>query len=79
MADVIDDCGPAFPIPAGPEPRTNDYFDGMTLRDYLAGQALSGELASQRDEVIYTTKNDQKGLADWCYQMADAMLKAKGS
>ncbi len=58
--DKIDDGGPAFPIPleqfvAG---RTL-VVKGMSLRDYLVGQALSGtaciyrcNLESGQDEVV---------------------------
>lgn len=48
--------------------------DGMTLRDYLAGQALIGKLSrikewSAIDAPIY--------MAKFCYEYADAMLKQR--
>ena len=60
----------AFPIaiPAGCE----GYEDGMTLRDYFAGQALAG-IASDPDIDISIYDR-----AKWSYRMADAMLEARG-
>ena len=40
----------------------------MTLRDYFAAHAMQGVMAR-------TT--DQGGIAQWSYEMADAMLKAR--
>lgn len=40
MADQMDDGGPAFPV--GAEPYRDGKSDGMTLRQYYAGQALAG-------------------------------------
>ena len=68
----IDTGGPAFPMPSGPEPRVNTathYNEGMTLRDYFAGQVLP---------IIYA--GDMRRLetgAREAYEMADAMLKAR--
>ncbi len=56
-------------MPAFPTPETN----GMDLRDYFAGQALQGLLASGLRERI---ENDR--LARWSYDQADAMLEARG-
>jgi len=57
--------GPAFPRPASEDNRPQV---GMTLRDYFAAVALGG--LDVADEDI---------AAKWCYQMADAMLKARES
>ena len=46
---------------------------GMTLRDYFAAAALTGLL---RDTEAFN--NDAKA-AEWAYQFADAMLKARAS
>ena len=51
--------GPAFPVPA----EFND--EGMTLRDWFAGQVLAG---------ISTSYTDQQDEAEWTYSVADAML-----
>ena len=44
-------------------------FAGMTLRDYFAAKALQGMSADISDEVW---------AARWCYEMADAMIQARG-
>ena len=62
------DGGPAFPVIDGLV-----YGKGMTLRDYFAAKALIGIMADPADTQPYT--NDE--LAHWCYQVADAMLKAR--
>ena len=60
--------GPAFPT-------TNENYqgrysgDGMSLRDYFAAAALSHS---------YTQDEGKPGrIAEWAYQIADAMLKAR--
>ena len=62
-----DDGGPAFPRPASPPPATGLEWaeDGMTLRDWFAGQVLAG---------ISTSYADQQDEAAWAYSVADAML-----
>ena len=63
---------PAFP--------TTGYFEtdgrwmvqteGMSLRDWFAGQSLQGMLAGcPPGEIV-----EEKSTAEWCYQMADAMI-----
>jgi hypothetical protein len=61
----------AFPIaiPAGCE----GYEDGMTLRDYFAGQALAGITGDPSVEDM-----DQNEIARAAYLYADAMLEARG-
>lgn len=68
-----DDGGPAFPRLEslhGNHVRVPDYraesVGGMSLRDYFAGQAITGIGATPVREV------DE--AANWAYQMADAML-----
>ena len=63
--------GPAFPGPSFTQGgHANGHAMGMTLRDWFAGQALAGLLASG-------------GAADWsndaenAYRAADAMLAAR--
>ena len=62
------DGGPAFPRPAsqhsGPQ-------EGMSLRDWFAGQALA---SMQTDGW---TLQSMSGLARRAYAIADAMLKAR--
>jgi hypothetical protein len=67
MSALINDGGPAFPTPPGIQ-----HNDGMTLRDYFAGKALQGMIAS------CTQQNWQEEYAAKAsYQLADAMLKAR--
>ena len=66
------DGGPAFPR-AG-----SDYVkaqEGMTLRDWFAGQVLQG-LASDRE---YYWDHTNEEIATASYNMADAMLKARSA
>ena len=53
----------------GPAFPTGTAFQGMTLRDYFAAKALQGMSADISDEVR---------AARWCYEMADAMIQARG-
>lgn len=72
--------GSAFP---------NANSDGMTLRDWFAGQALAGYMAL-RDERTFPNKSNDKDIEEWrawlkkvdaefLYAMADAMLKARST
>ena len=59
----------AFPIaiPAN----CDGYEDGMTLRDYFAGQALAGRLADSSTPFdIFAAR--------YAYRIADIMLEARG-
>ena len=65
-------------IPAFPRPysgATQYAQEGMGLRDYFAAKAL--------DVSIQQTKDfhgiDKAYVATWCYEMADAMMKARES
>lgn len=54
---------------AFPSVTTLSYEEGMTLRDYFAAQAMQGYIASGQVEP--------DRIAEWAYQHADAMLKAR--
>ena len=60
--------GPAFPCHPDIE---NPLYDGMTLRDYFAGEALI-----KRGFNVRPYDNTDEVAKD-CYKMADAMLKAR--
>ena len=62
------DGGTAFPASAL---GGLSYTEGMTLRDYFAAKALQGVMACNG---IY---EDEKKLAQWCYEQADAMLEIR--
>lgn len=63
---------PAFPSPDfGHGVRT---IGGMTLRDYFAGQALAGLCST----LNFGSAPSDERLAQWSYDLADAMLEARG-
>jgi hypothetical protein len=73
MSELINDGGSAFPF--GKKNFTDDWSHGMSLRDWFAGQALTGLIsgaltnADRLGEVrAYTVKS---------YELADAMLAAR--
>ena len=70
MSEKIDTGGPAFPT--APE-AMNAGSDGMTLRDWFAGQAMAGIVHAHG----YPQPNE---YASQAYAWADAMLaeRAKG-
>jgi hypothetical protein len=72
-----DTSGYAFPVSdhmrVG-EIEIDRSHDGMTLRDYFAGQTLMGILANQR--LAYDTVEDHD-IARCAYLMADAMIKRR--
>ena len=65
--------GPAFPGVKWVHQGENVNPDGMTLRDYFAAGALQGWLATYRNDVIVQDVTPT-GIADFAYEMADAML-----
>jgi hypothetical protein len=62
----------AFPSPR--DPKTGSDDKGMTLRDYFAAKAMQGLFSHKPWNIVYTPED----LAKESYQMADAMLKARG-
>lgn len=71
MSDTNTNGGPAFPIlqDGCQFPRA----EGMTLRDYFAAKAMQSYLLD-KDRDIFTFEQ----WAQASYEMADAMLKARG-
>jgi hypothetical protein len=61
--------GPAFPA------HTIAMYEGMTLRDYFAAKAMQG-YASDPD---WRSDMGPSDTAFAAYQLADAMLKARGA
>ena len=54
----------------------HSLFNGMTPRDYFAASALQGELACQSPSHGW---GDHASLANYCYSIADKMMKARAS
>ncbi len=83
------DGGPAFPVkrievtersPAG-LPTKSEFiaYDGLSIRDWFAGQALAGILP-ERDvspKGSAFTETEAEWIAEKAYAQADAMLKAR--
>ena len=68
MSAPIKDGGAAFPV--------HYCSEGMTLRDYFAGQALAGICAPLYDDESPTIWNHRE-FAKGAYMFADAMLAAR--
>lgn len=62
--------GPAFPVQSVyiEDQSTNSH--GMNLRDYFAAKAMQGMMHDVSQPV-------GEVIAEWAYQVADAMLKAR--
>jgi hypothetical protein len=71
MSVPINDGGPAYPMGYHPEGNSADH-SGMTLRDYFAAAALKG----QAHRFAHPHEHREL-LAQDCYDIADAMLKAR--
>ena len=68
----IEDGGSAFPTtPTGET--ISGVTGGMTLRDWLAGQAMAGLLSNADVSLIETFTYPEK-MARTCYALADSML-----
>jgi len=59
----------AFPMAISANCHT--YQDGMTLRDYFAGQVLVGMMSDSEYDA------PPEKTATWCYKIADAMIEAR--
>ena len=71
MSKLTSDGGPAFPT-LSIEPDYGSGYVGMTLRDYFAAAALKG----QAHRFAHPHEHREL-LAQDCYDIADAMLKAR--
>ncbi|HBM3177426.1 TPA: hypothetical protein LVM02_005345 [Klebsiella michiganensis] len=61
----------------GPVYPTQGY-EGLTLRDYFAGQVMQGWLASYPESNQHPVATHHENMvAELSYLMADAMLKAR--
>lgn len=80
---TVNDGGPAFPAPKNSLDRAGP-LGGMTLRDYFAAKALVGLFAIEANprvgEICEPFRADKHcdQMAEISYQLADAMLRARG-
>ena len=85
MSNPIDDGGSAFPLSSQPldaqgNPIACNHTEwGMTLRDWLAGQALKhiGSEYFASGDVGSFARCHAMQLAEHAYNIADAMLAAR--
>ena len=67
--DQTNDGGPAFPVPR------DAPVDGMSLRDYFAGQASENDIANHRYRLYHGGGCIEESTREQCrYAYADAML-----
>ena len=78
MSTPISDGGPAFPCMVFSGDANNDpeYANGMTLRDWFAGQALTGMMGFATGGTFDPSKNCDR-FAEASYALADAMIAAR--
>ncbi|EMW1975087.1 hypothetical protein AAEP88_001764 [Yersinia enterocolitica] len=78
MTDEIKTGGPAFPATGRPDQQFIKQ-EGMTLRDYFAAKAIAvawSALAAGYFEADAESSADKMAIC--AYQLADAMIKARG-
>jgi hypothetical protein len=80
MSDKVEDGGPAFPsghIDVGADKVESAIHDGMTLRDYFAGQAMTKKAWPTEFVGKKETAEAYSEYARRAYKIADAMLSAR--
>lgn len=76
LSTIKEDGGPAFPPVLGKGSTLGDDHQGMSLRDWFAGQAVGEMIRAARnsdDDIPYS----HDLVAAWSYALADAMLEAR--
>ena len=83
----IDDGGPAYPVSTRKHNNDDGYghqdgastwqFGGMSLRDHFAGLAMQGWAANGQLKIEMKENGPFGTIANWSYQVADAMLLAR--
>lgn len=73
--------GPAFPLFVQEEGCMPSVSEGMSLRDWFAGQALAGLTVTGFSAAYLADLKEGETRAEWIsrqvYDLADAMLKAR--
>ena len=72
-----DTSGPAFPRTVQAWNGHLTAHDGMTLRDYFAGQALIGLPGVCAHDTLLNGVTFEEHVARNAYKLADAMLEAR--
>ena len=75
------DGGSAFPAIGSQNTTDGERYvfnEGMTLRDHFAGQAMVVMMpGALRPGNLHIHREDMAQFADLCYEMSDALLKAR--
>lgn len=74
--EKFDDGGSAFPYKSS----YGDVFEGMTLHDYFAGQALMGILSSVNvfsSDSVEERENNFRAVINNSFLVADLMISEK--
>lgn len=75
-----DDGGPAFPCDVfDPHVDGPEQHEGMSLRDYFAGKALTGMLGTAGAPCLGGLDGYEDVTAKAVYRMADAMIRARAT
>jgi len=72
-----DNGGPAFPRTVQQWNSNLQAFDGMSLRDWFAGQALAGLCANMNDQDHPFMDMSVKHMGELAYNYADEMIAAR--
>jgi len=77
--NTISDGGPAFPFtPTDCSGQIGPNYEGMALRDWFAGMALSGMMSyCNHHRGDFHTNCDDETIGKTAYAYADAMLAAR--
>jgi hypothetical protein len=80
MSGPIKNGGPAFPYRGDGDEGGFEQFNGMSLRDYFAGQCLASMEVDS--DGAYPSDGGRKAIdaklaATACYRYADAMIAAR--
>lgn len=70
----IKNGGPAFPVS---KDVVYPQLNGMSLRDWFAGQALAGLSANPNESPDKDDASDRRDIAAVAYELADAMLNQR--
>jgi hypothetical protein len=76
----IDDGGPAFPVPDTYHPNGQVQYgsNGMSLRDWFAGQASNNDILGHKSIIEQSNGFTLTPTVEECkYAYADAMIKAR--